>query len=106
MKAIMTAVASSLLVLSSISAFADKVMISGSPVVLEENEGVYVVPASYNPTTSYNYVTIGGTNSVCYADTQPTLAKLTPKTVDVMISGKKVQWTCYNYDDAYFTIAP
>ncbi len=106
MKAILTAVASSLLVLSSASAFADKVVISGSPVVLEEKEGVYMVPDTYTATGTYNYVTIGGTNSVCYADAQPTLTKLTPKTVDVMVAGKKASWTCYNYDDAYFTINP
>lgn len=104
MKTVMIAIASLMLV--SLSSFADKVTITGSPVVLEEKEGVFVAPETFTASTSYNYVTIGGTNSVCYADAQPSLAKLTPKVVDVKIADKKIQWTCYNYDETYFTVSP
>jgi len=65
-----------------------------------------MIPETYSATADYNYVTIDGTDSVCYAQTQPSLTKLTPKNVNVMASGKKVKWTCYNYDETYFTVTP
>lgn len=86
------------------SAFADKMTISGTPVVLERQGSVYYLPKDYSATTSYHYVTIGGANRVCYMNAQPQLASLNMEVINVNQSGKQVQWTCYVYDDNYFTV--
>ncbi|RAP37995.1 hypothetical protein B1207_03125 [Legionella quinlivanii] len=100
---IITIAFAALAMLFSAASFADKVVITGSPVVLEQKGDVYYVPESYSATTDYNYVTIGGTNRVCYLQQQPTLASLNNEVINVEVGGKQVQWTCYAYDETYFT---
>ncbi|KTD11325.1 hypothetical protein [Legionella jamestowniensis] len=106
MKAIMLSVCSFLLLILSIPSWADKVVISGSPVVLEQRGDVYYVPDTYSASTTYHYVTVGGVNKVCYAEAQPNLASLNTQIIDVEVGGSKVQWTCYPYDETYFTVSP
>ncbi|KTC74655.1 hypothetical protein Lbir_0688 [Legionella birminghamensis] len=103
---IITLAGAALAMLFSAATFADKVVITGSPVVLEQKGDVYYVPDTYTATTDYNYVTIGGTNQVCYLQQQPNLASLSSKVVNVEVGGKQVQWTCYAYDETYFTVSP
>ena len=92
--------------LFSMSSFADKITISGAPVVLTQQGETYVLPADYTATGDYYYVTVNGSNKVCYPQEQPTLASLTPTTLSVQVSGKAVQWVCYNYDEKYFIVNP
>lgn len=92
----------------SLPSFADKVVITGDPVTLEQRGDVYYVPSNYvtTTTTAYHYVSIGGKNSICYPEQQPNLASLDMQVINVNIGGKQSQWTCYNYDDNYFTVTP
>lgn len=89
----------------SVSAFAEKVIITGAPVILEQQGNVYSVP---QPTTSttYNYVTVGGREHVCYGEVQPAFEQLSPQVINVEVGSHQVQWTCYPYNDAYFTVEP
>lgn len=103
MKTILS-VAFSFLALFSLSSFADKIMITGEPIVLEQRGDLYYLPENYTATTSYHYVTIAGTNKVCYAEKQPNLASLNGESVTVQLGGKSVEWTCYPYDETYFTV--
>ncbi|WED44028.1 hypothetical protein [Legionella cardiaca] len=106
MKNILLSISAFLLLIISFPSLADKVVISGSPVVLEQRGEVYYVPQTYTATTSYHYVTVGGVDKVCYGEAQPTLASLNGQVISVELGGKQVQWTCYPYDEAYFTVQP
>ncbi|CEK11004.1 hypothetical protein [Legionella hackeliae] len=106
MKTIILSLCSLFLFVFSIASFADKVVISGSPVVLEQRGELYYAPETYTSTTSYHYVTLGGANKVCFAEAQPNLASLNTQVIDVELGGKKVQWTCYPYDETYFSVSP
>lgn len=88
----------------SFSTYADKVIITGEPVLLEQHGTLYSLPQSYKPTTSYYYVTLGGMNRVCYLDRQPTLGNLDMQTIDISSEGKTIQWFCYAYDASIFEI--
>ncbi|KTD16245.1 hypothetical protein [Legionella jordanis] len=101
-------IVSLLLAVFSVSSFADKVVITGEPVVLEQKGDVYYLPEKYTTTTStsYHYVTVGGTNRVCYAEAQPSLASLNTQVISVNMGGQTVQWTCYPYDETYFSVSP
>ena len=106
MKAINLGICSALFMLFSITSFADKLVIKGAPIMLYEQGGVYYTPDTYTTTTTYNYVTIGGTQNVCYLQPQPALSVLNNQLISVNIRGQTVQWTCYNYDENYFTVSP
>jgi hypothetical protein len=90
----------------SVSSFAERITISGTPVILTQQGDAYILPSDYTATGDYFYVTVNGTNKVCYQQQQPTLASLEPTTLNVQVSGKAVQWTCYNYDEKYFIVNP
>lgn len=104
MKKLILNISLSVLMVLSFSAFAEKVVITGQPVMLEDHDGVYHLPAGYTTTGTYHYVTIGGTNRVCYLETQPTLTNLQPMTVNVLVEGKSVAWNCYESDPMYFEV--
>ncbi|QDP72678.1 hypothetical protein FOG18_08980 [Legionella israelensis] len=96
-----------LLMLLSFTTFAaDKIVITGEPVVLEQRGDVYVPPSGYSVTTDYHYVTLDGTNRVCYAEAQPSLASLNVVNVNVEVGGSTVVWHCYEYNTQYFTVNP
>ena len=90
----------------SVSAFAeDKIVITGEPVVLEQQNGMYKVPADYTATTPYHYVMVDNQKWVCYADKQPNLATLKMVSLDVMMAGEeKMVWNCYEFNPAYFEV--
>ncbi|RUR09690.1 hypothetical protein [Legionella septentrionalis] len=106
MKTIVIKISFLLLALFSFSSHAEKVVITGEPVVLEKRGDVYVVPSAYTAATPYHYVTLDGTNRVCYAEAQPNLASLNMSTVTVDVNGTPQTWTCYDYDTTYFEVTP
>jgi hypothetical protein len=107
MKTLIMAVSSLLFAIFSVSSFAEKIVITGEPLVLEQRGDVYYVPETATPTTTtYHYVTVGGANRVCYAEAQPSLASLNSQVINVNMGGQKVQWTCYPYDETYFSVTP
>jgi hypothetical protein len=99
----MLGLTSALLVAFNISAFAEKIVVTGNPVVLTKSGDYYTVPADFTPTGDYYYVTVDGANKVCYAQEQATLTSLTPTTVTVKVSDNQAKWVCYPYDETYFT---
>ncbi len=106
MKAVFIKLSALILMMMSFSSFADKITITGAPVVLEQRGDVYYVPSTYTSTTAYNYVTIGGKNEVCYLEKQPTLASVTATTVNVNVGGTTAVWNCYDATNVeYFDIA-
>jgi hypothetical protein len=107
MKAIVKATAALALTALSVSSFAEKVTITGSPVVLEQKGEVYVVPADFAaPTTDYYYVTIGDKNRVCYLEKQPALESVDLMTVKVNVKGTDATWNCYDTNPEYFVVTP
>ena len=105
MKGMLSSVFAILMAIFSVSVqAADKVVITGSPVVLEQRGDVYYVPGDYKSTETYHYVTIGGTNRVCFAEAQPSLASLDLVLVDVQVGGERVKWNCYQYDTTHFEV--
>lgn len=95
-----------LMLLSFASFAADRIVITGEPVVLEQRGDVYMVPAGHTFTTDYRYVTVDGSHRVCYVEQQPALATLNMVTLNVEIGGSPVVWHCYEYSPQFFTITP
>ncbi|KTC64881.1 Uncharacterised protein (plasmid) [Legionella adelaidensis] len=95
------------LMCASFSSFAEKVVITGEPVILDKRGDVYYVPSTVTAsTTTYHYVTVDGTNRVCYADPQPQLASLGLMAIQVNVGGTTATWNCYEYNTEYFTVTP
>ena len=94
------------LMMVSFSSFADKVTITGSPVVLEQRGEVYFTPSTYTSSADYNYVTIGDKNRVCYVEKQPSLATVDLMTVNVNVNGTTAVWNCYDASPEYFVVSP
>ncbi len=94
------------LMILSFSSFADKVIITGEPVVIERQGDIYVAPKTFNQyksETDYLYVTIDNEKKVCYLGKYPGL-NLDASDIIVDIDGKKYTWKCYTYDPKYFVI--
>lgn len=83
-------------------AYAEKIVITGQPIVLQKQGDVYYVPSDYQSTTSYYYVTLNGARQVCYLDKQPTLSALDNSTLIVNYNGSNLNWVCYPLDPNYF----
>lgn len=88
-------------------AFADKVIISGEPIVLEKSGDNYMLPTGTTlpAKAHYYFVTVDGVNKVCYASKQSNLAGAEESTVNVMVDGKVGAWNCYTYSDTMFEMA-
>lgn len=87
-------------------AFADKIVIQGAPVVLEQQGDVYYLPKDYTNTVGYYYVTLGVSKKICYLEAQPALASLDKSMVKVNVNGTEVEWNCYALNDVFFEISP
>ncbi|MGQ3890035.1 hypothetical protein ACQUW5_13520 [Legionella sp. CNM-1927-20] len=94
---------------------ADRVVITGEPIVLQQSGSgdaiVYTLPADAAVTTTssattYHYVTVNGTNRVCYTSTQPNLGNIDMVTINVSVGGTTVPWYCYAADTTVFDIQP
>ncbi len=82
-----------------------KVTITQEPIVVQEQDGVFVLPDDQLPTAQdYYYLTIGGSNSVCYTSTQTQFKDVDPTPREVMVGEEKVALYCYDPNSEYFTI--
>ncbi|CAM3046185.1 Uncharacterised protein [Legionella steigerwaltii] len=90
------------LMIFNVSSYAEKILITGQPVILEKQGDVYYVPSDYKTTTSYYYVTVEGGRRVCYMEKQPTLTALDTSTLEVNYNGSTLTWVCYPFDTNYF----
>jgi hypothetical protein len=90
---------------------ADKVVITGEPVVLQQSGSgdtmTYTLPANAaSTTTTYHYVSVNGTNRICYTSTQPNLGSIDMVTINVSAGGTASPWYCYAADTTVFDIQP
>lgn len=104
MKTSFLSIIASSIMLFSMSAFADKVTITGEPIVVQEEAGVYVPSTTVTMDQDYYYFTVDGTKRVCYRDVQPTLTQLTAQPFSVRIGGETVTLQCYDYNTEYFVV--
>ncbi len=97
----------SLVIFSTVSLAADKVIITSKPALLKKEDNVYVytVPTDYATTTSYHYVSVDGENKVCFSDAQPGFTTVQASPLDVRVEEKTVTWQCYPSSATYFEIA-
>lgn len=94
------------LVLFSATSFAEKITITGEPVVVREESGVYVPSTAFTPSSDYYYVTVGDTRRVCYKEVQPALAKVDLGMMSMRVGDSTVQVHCYTYSPDYFVVGP
>ncbi len=107
MKGILLSAVSMCLLIGSTSTFADKIMVTGQPVILEQRGTTYFLPENYqDPKMGYRYVTVGDTSRICYLEKNPALASLDLLVVDVQIGNETQSWNCYKYDTEYFEMKP
>lgn len=86
--------------------YAERIIIMGDPIVLEERNDLYFLPA-YMPTTPYTFVTIRGIPRVCYPERQPYLAHLDTLIINVEVEDEMIaEWNCYIYNATYFETRP
>ncbi|HCA88758.1 MAG: hypothetical protein CMF38_01035 [Legionellaceae bacterium] len=90
--------------LSSV-AMADKIMVKGEPVMLDKQGDVYMVPAGYQSTTDYHFVSLDGQKRVCFGDKRAELSNVDEMTVQVSMDGKVMPWHCYAFDDSVFEMS-
>lgn len=88
------------------STYANKIIVTGYPVFLDDRNRIYYVPDTFVTSVEANFVTLDGTKQVCYYYPQPKLNALNRKTVEVVIRGNMTQWICYQYDENYFIQSP
>ncbi|TAL61702.1 MAG: hypothetical protein EPN84_07560 [Legionella sp.] len=105
MKSILPGIVSLVLITASFTVLADKITITGQPVILQQDGDYYTAPTTITPSNNgYYYVKIGDKMNACSLTTQPALVKLTPENVVVKVQNEKVTWSCYALDPEYFTI--
>ena len=98
------------LFLVSFTAFADKFVIAGKPVVLNVHPGYFTFPTTYTDiqmgynSKGYYFVTISGVNRVCYLTKKPELMQLDTIKIVIEKDGVKLPWNCYKYDSRFFYI--
>jgi len=93
------------LMIFSVSAFAEKIVITGQPITLEKKKGdVYVTPQTYKLTPNYQYVIIDGKERACFLDKRPDLVNLDVVSINVLVGTEKATWNCYSPDPTYFVI--
>lgn len=104
MKAFLLNIVVVTLLLFNVNASADKVVITGSPIVVHDEQGTYVTTTTVDPGRDYYYFTIDGTNRVCYQQVNPSLVDLNAAMFKVKIGDDVVSLHCYDYSPDYFVI--
>jgi len=92
------------LALFSASAFADKIIITGQPIVLERQGDFYVAPKNYTVNPNYQYVLIDGKERACFLDARPDFVNLDVVSINVQVGTERATWNCYTPDTTYFEI--
>ncbi|KTD24056.1 hypothetical protein [Legionella maceachernii] len=88
----------------SFSCFADKILLTGRPVVLMPEADYYTFPNTYVPSHNFHFVNVSGDNRVCFLNQQPQLTPLDLLRINIVQNNKKFLWYCYRYDPRYFTV--
>ena len=87
----------------STSAYADKLVIKGEPMVLEKQGEVYIVPETYK-VQEFQYVVIDGQKRACFLDKMPDFVNVDVVSIMVQTGPTKSTWNCYSPDPKYFVI--
>lgn len=90
--------------LFNVAASADKITITGEPVVITEDNGVFVPATTVTDTQDYYYFTMGDAKRVCYKDANPSLVNVTATPVKVRVGTNVVTLQCYDYNTDYFVV--
>lgn len=90
----------------SMSAFADKIVVSGDPIMLEKQGDVYVTPSTTTVTTTEDryFFTVDNRKQVCYREVQPALASVDLGVIGVKLGTDTVNLHCYSYSPEYFVV--
>ncbi len=89
-------------------ALADRITITGKPVLLDIHPGFFTFPSTYTDilmgynSKGYYFVTIANVNRVCYLAKKPELEKIDQIKIVIEKSGLKLPWNCYKYDAQFF----
>lgn len=94
------------LALCSASAFAEKLVITGQPIILKKDGEIYVVPQQTQLTRDFQYVNIDGKERACFLDKRPDFVNLDVVTINVKVGADTAAWNCYSLDPTYFVIQP
>ncbi len=89
---------------SSFAVFSDRILITGKPVPLVFHNGYFTFPSLYVPTEGYRFVTISGTDRVCFLQIKPELKQLDVVQMIFEENDKYMRWNCYQYDPRFFEI--
>ena len=93
------------LALIGFSAFCERILITGKPVTLQLHPGYFTFPLMYTDRNlGYYFVTITGTNRVCYLKPQPQLAGLDAIQIIIEKNGLKLPWNCYQESPNFFEL--
>src|SRR5688572_26971061 len=103
MKTTLLAIMSLFFMMFSMSALADKIIIKGTPVVVEQSDNFYV-PVSTVETSDYYYFKMGDTTRVCYKEVNPALASIDAGVFAFKLGSDSVDLHCYNYNTEYFVV--
>ena len=104
MKTIMNTLLALGLILTSLSSFADKIVLTGRPAVLIPQADYFIFPKDYTQLNKYPFVKINDVERVCFLSKVPEFARLDMLRFYIVQNHKKFLWFCYRYDPRYFTI--
>lgn len=89
--------------LSSLS-FADRILISGKPLVLRPYGEYYSFPRSYHASvTNYHFVFVGGVYRVCHLNPLP-ISDVDVIHIRIALQNQIFYWNCYAKDPRFFEI--
>lgn len=109
MKFIMVSFIALFLSVSSFQASADKIVITGKPVILDVHPGYFTFPTTYTDikmvynSNGYYYVTVSGVDRVCYLTKKPQLSSLDTIKIVIEKNGLRLPWNCYKYNPSFFS---
>lgn len=92
----------SFLIFSPIT-LAEKIIITGEPIVIQKQADVYV-PANVVATQDYYYFTENDTKRVCYKEANPALASIDAGIFSVKLGDEVVKLHCYDFSADYFVV--
>ncbi len=93
-----------LLIAASFTAWADKILINGRPIILVPETDHYSFPDSYTTFNHFHFVDISGDRRVCFLNQRPDLKPLDLIRVPIEQNNEIFLWYCYRYDPRFFTI--
>lgn len=107
MKKLIFGLVLSTLTIASFAIVAAPIIISGQPVILQNQNGVYYYPTGVVPDVNagYYYYTVGDTNKVCYLY-EPEGLQINSTPLRVVLNGTEQELNCYDVNPQYFIVQP